>query len=70
MVSGMGKYCEIWNAEEWSEVSKTGRNPATRPAADIEYDKKLEILMRAGQKAWAARPSEADKEPGTQLETS
>ena len=55
VVVGVGQHLEIWNAEEWPEVQRTGKNPATRAAADIEYDKKLEILMRAGREEWLAR---------------
>jgi len=44
---GVGQHLELWNASEWAEVERTGKNPASRPAADVEYDKKLEILMRA-----------------------
>lgn len=49
VVAGVGQHCEIWNAAEWAEVEKTGRNPATRPPADVEYDKQLETLMRAAR---------------------
>jgi MraZ protein len=47
MVVGAASHLEVWNADEWAEVERTGKNPATRPAADIEYDRKLESLMRA-----------------------
>jgi DNA-binding transcriptional regulator/RsmH inhibitor MraZ len=70
VVAGMGKYCEIWNAAEWSEVDRTGKNPATRPAPDIEYDKKLEVLMRAGLHAEANRPEVSQPEPEKHKETS
>jgi DNA-binding transcriptional regulator/RsmH inhibitor MraZ len=46
MVVGAASHLEVWNAEEWTEVEKT-KNPATRSAGDIEYDRKLESLMRA-----------------------
>ena len=49
VVVGVGAHCEIWNAEEWAEMERTGKNPATRPASDIEYDKQLETLMRAAK---------------------
>ncbi len=44
---GVGQHLELWNSGEWPEVERTGKNGATRPASDVEYDKKLEILMRA-----------------------
>ena len=47
---GVGSHLEIWNAEEWDEVERTGRNPAVRPATEIAYDKLLEELMRAAPK--------------------
>ena len=70
VLAGMGKYCEIWNAEEWSEVDRTGKNPATRPAPDIEYDRKLEVLMRAGLQAEADRPKVSQPESERNEETS
>lgn len=49
MVTGVGQHLEVWNAAEWPEVKRTGQNAATRDAADIQYDKQLEILMRAAR---------------------
>jgi division/cell wall cluster transcriptional repressor MraZ len=64
VVVGVGQHCEIWNAAEWAEMEKTGRNPATRPATDVEYDRQLEVLMRAAKKEVTARqhPSQGEKE--------
>lgn len=64
VVAGVGQHCEIWNAAEWAEVEKTGRNPATRPSADVEYDKQLEVLMRAARSEEEARrrPQEGSDE--------
>ena len=47
VVVGVGQHCEIWKFSEWEEVERTGKNPATRPPGDIEYDRQLEVLMRA-----------------------
>jgi division/cell wall cluster transcriptional repressor MraZ len=47
MVVGAATHLEVWNADEWPVVERTGRNTATRPASDVEYDRKLESLMRA-----------------------
>jgi len=63
VIAGMGKYCEIWNAAEWDEVNRTGKNPATRPAADVEYDRQLEVLMRAALKAEEDHPPFLKPEP-------
>jgi len=57
MLVGMGQHLEIWNAAEWAEVESSGRNPATRPAADLEYDRQLELLMRAALELEKALPS-------------
>jgi len=63
VVVGVGAHCEAWNAAEWTEVERTGKNPASRPAADVEYDRQLEILMRAAIQAEADRPPESRQEP-------
>jgi DNA-binding transcriptional regulator/RsmH inhibitor MraZ len=51
IVVGVGQHLEMWNAAEWVEVDKTGKNAAARPPEDIEYDRQLEILMRAAADA-------------------
>ena len=56
VVVGVGQHLEIWNAVEWVDVEKTGRNTATRPAEDIEYDRQLETLMRAAGEAVQTQP--------------
>lgn len=70
VIAGVGQHCEIWNAAEWPEVDRTGKNAVTRPAADIEYDKKLEVLMRAALKAESERPRELEREPEAKEEPS
>ena len=57
MVVGAATHLEVWNADEWVEVERTGKNSATRPAAELEYDRKLETLMRRAAQA-AAPPIE------------
>ncbi len=57
MAVGVGSHLEIWNAEEWAEVERTGRNSAARPAAEVQYDKFLEELMRAVPKEEPAQGS-------------
>jgi division/cell wall cluster transcriptional repressor MraZ len=52
-VVGMGQHLEIWNGAEWEEVEHTGKNPATRAAADVDYDRLLEVLMAAAKDAAA-----------------
>jgi division/cell wall cluster transcriptional repressor MraZ len=67
VVAGVGQHCEVWNAAEWAELEKTGRNPATRPPADVEYDKQLEVLMRAARSEENARvrpPAGSDDKVG------
>jgi transcriptional regulator MraZ len=51
IVVGMASHLEAWNADEWPEVEKTGRNAVARPSPDDEYDRKLEQLMRAAMTA-------------------
>jgi DNA-binding transcriptional regulator/RsmH inhibitor MraZ len=58
VVVGMASRLEVWNADEWPQVEATGRNAVTRPAADLEYDRMLEHLMRAAM-ATAALPGAA-----------
>ncbi len=67
MAVGVGQHLELWNASEWAEVERTGKNPASRPAADVEFDKKLEVLMRAAleqQERVGAAGARADESTG------
>ncbi len=66
VVAGAVRYLEVWNAVEYASVARTGRNDATRPASDIEYDKKLEMLMRAGREAGAAARRPEAGAPGAE----
>jgi len=68
VVAGVGSHCEIWNETEWAEWERSGKNPAARPAVDLEYDRQLEVLMRAAQEAEAARP-EPTEGPGADGQT-
>ena len=36
MLTGADLFLEIWNADEWDEMQRTGQNPATRDAAHIQ----------------------------------
>ncbi len=69
VVTGVGQHLEIWNADEWPEVRRTGQNAATRDAADIQYDKQLEVLMRAALEMQRARPAAAGTPDGGAGET-
>jgi MraZ protein len=67
MVVGIGQHLEVWNADEWVVVERTGKNPASRSAAEVEYDRQLEVLMRAGLAADRSRRPRAEgdgSEPG------
>ena len=55
VVTGVGQYLEAWNAAEWDDVERTGKNAATRSAAAVDFDKQLELLMRAAIEAERAR---------------
>ena len=69
VVAGVGQHLEVWNATEWPEVERTGKNMATRGAEEIEYDKQLEILMQAAREAELSGRKPTPPEPPAAEET-